>query len=42
VTADIGSVASGKSIVRIDVGYDQPGSSGGYRGYIDDLSISAS
>jgi predicted GH43/DUF377 family glycosyl hydrolase len=42
VTADIGSVADGKSIARIDVGYDQPGSSGGYRGYIDDLSISGS
>jgi predicted GH43/DUF377 family glycosyl hydrolase len=42
VSARIGAAASGKSIVRIDVGYDQPGSSGGYRGYIDDLVLSRS
>jgi hypothetical protein len=32
-------VAAGKSIIRIDLGYDQPAGTGGYRGYIDDLSI---
>ncbi|HSZ42538.1 MAG TPA: hypothetical protein VK817_21460 [Trebonia sp.] len=40
VSADIGAAASGKSVVRIDIGYDQPGSSGGYRGYIDDIALS--
>jgi hypothetical protein len=40
VSADIGAVASAKSIVGIDIGYDQPGSSGGYRGYIDDIALS--
>lgn len=39
VISDIGAVASGKTIARLDIGYDQPGSSGGYRGYIDDISI---
>lgn len=39
VTSDIGAKLAGKTIVRIDVGYDQPGSSGGYRGYIDDVSL---
>ena len=39
VTANIGSAVAGKTISRIDVGYDQPGSSGGYHGYIDDISI---
>lgn len=41
VSADIGAVAAGRKIVRIDVGYDQPGSSGGYRGYIDDIAVTA-
>ena len=40
VTAKIGTVAAGKTPVRIDLGYDQPGGNGGYRGYIDDISIS--
>src|SRR5579859_1066295 len=39
VTSDIGAKLAGKTIVRIDVGYDQPGSTGGYRGYIDDISL---
>lgn len=38
VTANLGSLA-GKTIQTIDVGYDQPGSMGGYRGYIDDISL---
>ena len=41
VSATIGAAAAGQSIVRIDVGYDQPGSSGGYRGYVDDVTLSA-
>ncbi|HLI38149.1 MAG TPA: hypothetical protein VKV80_12545 [Streptosporangiaceae bacterium] len=39
VTAGIGTVAAGKRIVRIDVGYDSPGSSGGFQGYIDDVTL---
>lgn len=39
VTVNLGSVAAGKHIVRVDVGYDQPGSTGGYHGFIDDLTI---
>ena len=39
VTSDIGTVAAGKQIQRIDVGYDQPNGSGGYRGYIDDIAV---
>ena len=39
VTSVIGAVTSGKTIVRLDVGYDQPANTGGYRGYIDDISI---
>ncbi|WP_277959767.1 hypothetical protein [Frigoribacterium faeni] len=40
VISRIGSVAAGKSIARIDVGYDNPNSpQGGYRGYIDDVSV---
>lgn len=39
VTVKLGSVANGKTILRIDEGYDQPNSTGGYRGYIDDISI---
>ena len=40
VSAKIGGVAAGKTLSRIDVGYDQPGGSGGFRGYIDDISLS--
>jgi predicted GH43/DUF377 family glycosyl hydrolase len=39
VTVDVGAVAAGKDISRIDVGYDQPGSSGGFHSYIDDISL---
>ena len=39
LTAKIGAVAAGKTPVRIDLGYDQPGGAGGYRGYVDDISI---
>ena len=40
VSALIGSVAAGKQIVRIDVGFSDPGGSGGYRGYIDNIALS--
>jgi hypothetical protein len=39
VVANLGSL-SGKTIARINVGYDQPANTGGYRGYIDDITIS--
>ena len=39
VTSKIGAVAAGKTLQRIDLGYDQPGGSGTYRGYIDDISL---
>lgn len=39
VTANIGAVAAGKRITGVDVGYDDPGSSGGFHGFIDDLTI---
>ena len=39
VSVDVGAVAAGKKIVRIDVGYDQPGSTRGYRGYVDDIAL---
>ncbi len=40
VTSKIGSVAAGKTLQRIDLGYDQPGGNGSYRGYVDDISLS--
>ena len=40
VTVNLGTNNSNKQVNRILVGYDQPGGSGGYRGYIDDISIS--
>jgi alpha-L-fucosidase 2 len=39
VTVNLGTHSSGKTINRLLVGYDQPGGSGGYRGYVDDISI---
>jgi hypothetical protein len=39
VTANIGSVAAGKTPPRIDFGYDQPGGNGTYRGYVDDIAL---
>jgi predicted GH43/DUF377 family glycosyl hydrolase len=39
VTARIGAVAAGRTPQRIDLGYDQPGVGGSYRGYVDDISI---
>ncbi|MFF3562409.1 hypothetical protein ACFYXS_20455 [Streptomyces sp. NPDC002574] len=40
VTVDLGAHSAGKQISRILVGYDHPGGSGGFRGYVDDLTIS--
>ncbi len=40
VTSNIGAKVSGKTIARIDVGQAQPATRGGYRGYIDDISLS--
>jgi hypothetical protein len=39
VTADLSSI-SGKTISRIDVGYDQPGANGNHGGYIDNMRLS--
>ncbi|MEV4706829.1 trypsin-like serine protease [Actinoplanes sp. NPDC049316] len=40
VVVPIGAVAAGQQILKVDVGYDQPAGTGGYRGYIDDLKLS--
>ena len=39
VVVPLGTVAEGKKILKVDVGYDQPANTGGYRGYIDDLKL---
>jgi GxGYxYP putative glycoside hydrolase C-terminal domain/GxGYxY sequence motif in domain of unknown function N-terminal len=39
VTTNLSSL-SGLTISRIDIGYDQPGGSGNYGGYVDDITIS--
>ena len=38
VTVDLTPLA-GKTVSRIDVGYDQPEGAGGYRGYLDDVAF---
>jgi predicted alpha-1,2-mannosidase len=38
VTVDLSSLA-GKTVNRADLGYDQPGGTGGYRGYVDDVAF---
>jgi hypothetical protein len=40
VSVPLGAVANGKRVVQLDVGYDQPGNTGGYRGFVDDIRIS--
>jgi hypothetical protein len=40
VTSNIGAVANGKTISKLDIGYDQGPNTGGYRGYVDDISLS--
>jgi hypothetical protein len=39
VSVPLGAVANGKKIVQLDLGYDQPANTGGYRGFIDDIRI---
>jgi hypothetical protein len=39
VIVPLGGVANGQSIIEVAVAYDQPLNTGGYRGYVDDLSI---
>jgi len=39
VSVDIGKAAAGRKVVRVDLGYDRPGSNGGYRGYVDDVTL---
>lgn len=39
VDVPLGRVAEGKRVTRINVGYDQPANTGGYRGYVDDISF---
>ncbi|HLL64205.1 MAG TPA: alpha-mannosidase [Micromonosporaceae bacterium] len=39
VVVPLGAVANGKRIAQIDIGYDQVGNTGGYRGFIDDIRI---
>ena len=39
VEVPLGAVANGKQISQIDVGYDQPANTGGYRGWVDDVRI---
>ena len=39
VTANLSSI-SGKTVSRIDVGYDQPGAGGNFGGYVDDITLS--
>lgn len=40
IQSDIGKVLAGRTITRIWVAYDQPASTGQFRGYIDDLTFS--
>jgi predicted alpha-1,2-mannosidase len=39
VSVNLGAAVDGKTITRVDLGYDQSNSTGGYRGYIDDIAI---
>jgi hypothetical protein len=39
VTVPLGAVANGLEITQLNVGYDQPANTGGFRGYIDDIRI---
>jgi len=40
VVINLAASVNGKTINRIDVGYDQPAHTGSYRGYIDDIQVS--
>ncbi|MEU4624869.1 hypothetical protein AB0G04_33470 [Actinoplanes sp. NPDC023801] len=39
VSVPLGAVAAGKRVVQVDIGYDQPAATGGYRGFVDDVRI---
>ncbi|MGY5116365.1 glycosyl hydrolase family 95 catalytic domain-containing protein [Streptomyces sp. 900105755] len=39
VTVDLGRVKAGQAISKVLLGFDRSGATGGYRGYVDDLSI---
>src|SRR5688572_10411793 len=39
VSINLGTMNLGKTISRILLDYDQPGVSGGFRGYVDDVSL---
>ena len=41
VTSSIGQWVAGKTVDRILIGYDQPANTGTFRGYLDDLAITA-
>ena len=38
VTVDLTSLA-GKTVSRVDIGFDDPGATGGFRGYVDDIAF---
>ncbi|MFC7273101.1 S1 family peptidase [Paractinoplanes rhizophilus] len=40
VVVPIGKTANGKRIARLAIAYDQPANTGGYRGYVDHISVS--
>ncbi|WP_329171814.1 glycosyl hydrolase family 95 catalytic domain-containing protein [Streptomyces sp. NBC_01477] len=39
VTVNLAANNGGKQIARVLIGYDHPGGAGGYRGYVDDLTV---
>jgi hypothetical protein len=39
VTVRLGDLFTGKAITSLLIAYDQPAGTGGFRGYIDDISI---
>lgn len=41
VVSRIGATVAGKTIARIDVGYEQPWRGGPFRGYVDDITLTA-
>jgi hypothetical protein len=41
VSVPLGAVANGEKVIQLDIGYDQPANTGGYRGFIDDIRITS-
>lgn len=39
VTVRLGGVANGREIAQVNIAYDQPANTGGFRGYVDDIQI---